>query len=142
MRSSWAWVPGALRPPPTPTPLAQSRSCIPGGRAHRLGQPGTFLSSHGRAEGGSAAARSRCVGRRSQGAGRRAEGLAVSEELTSGACRRMAHGPGARGGPRDWPRTGPDALPARPCAHAPQCHAARLEGAVAGRAVGAAPALW
>uniref|UniRef100_A0A8C8ZQ55 Peptidase M10 metallopeptidase domain-containing protein n=1 Tax=Prolemur simus TaxID=1328070 RepID=A0A8C8ZQ55_PROSS len=55
--------------------------------------------------------------------------------------RRVAHGPGARGGPRDRPRAGPDALAARPGAHAPQCHAARLEGAVAGRAVGAAPAL-
>uniref|UniRef100_A0A2K6G9C8 Matrix metallopeptidase 23B n=1 Tax=Propithecus coquereli TaxID=379532 RepID=A0A2K6G9C8_PROCO len=57
------------------------------------------------------------------------------------ARRRVAHGPGARGGPRDRPRAGPDALAARPGAHAPQRHAARLEGAVAGRAVGAAPAL-
>uniref|UniRef100_A0A481C625 Matrix metalloproteinase-23 n=1 Tax=Sus scrofa TaxID=9823 RepID=A0A481C625_PIG len=57
------------------------------------------------------------------------------------APRRVAHRPGARGGPRDRPRAGPDALPARPGAHAPQRHTARLEGAVAGRAVGAAPAL-
>ncbi|XP_071073936.1 matrix metalloproteinase-23 isoform X1 [Dasypus novemcinctus] len=55
--------------------------------------------------------------------------------------RRVAHRPGARGGPRDRPRAGPDALAARPRAHAPQRHAARLDGAVAGRAVGAAPAL-
>ncbi|KAI2514556.1 matrix metallopeptidase 23B [Homo sapiens] len=55
--------------------------------------------------------------------------------------RRVAHGPGARGGPRDRPRAGPDALTTRPGAHAPERHAARLEGVVPGRAVGAAPAL-
>ncbi|KAI2514560.1 matrix metallopeptidase 23B, partial [Homo sapiens] len=57
------------------------------------------------------------------------------------SSRRVAHGPGARGGPRDRPRAGPDALTTRPGAHAPERHAARLEGVVPGRAVGAAPAL-
>uniref|UniRef100_A0A8C9AYH6 Peptidase M10 metallopeptidase domain-containing protein n=1 Tax=Phocoena sinus TaxID=42100 RepID=A0A8C9AYH6_PHOSS len=68
-------------------------------------------------------------------------GWAGSRTLTGGTRRRVAHRPGARGGPRDRPRAGPDALAARPGAHAPQRHAAWLEGAVAGRAVGVAPAL-
>ena len=79
-------------PPPTPAPCCWrgSWSYIPGGRAHCLCWPGTFLSSHGCAEGGSVATlqmwpwQVRLVGK----AGRAGPGF---EGLTHGTCRRLAH---------------------------------------------------
>ena len=103
--------------------------------------PRTFLSFRGCGRGrlrGCAPADTPGLGELAHGRRGWARG---SQALTPGARRRVAHGPGARGGPRDRPRAGPDALTTRPGAHAPERHAARLEGVVPGRAVGAAPAL-
>lgn len=136
---------GALStpPPPAPTPCCWSRSWsyIPGDRAHCLCWPGTFLSSRGCAEGGSVAALQQMWPRQARLAGRVGRAGPGFEGLTCGTRRSLAHRPGARGGPRDWPCAGPDALAAWPGAHAPQRHSAWLEDAVAGRALGAAPTL-
>ncbi|XP_064350262.1 matrix metalloproteinase-23 isoform X1 [Camelus dromedarius] len=135
-----AWRPGFLEPEAPPPPHRRSWSCIPGGQL-TASLAWNILIFPWLRRGRLPALPQMCGPRgvRPAGGGRRAG--PGSEALTGRACRRVAHRPGARGGPRDRPRAGPDALSARPGAHAPQRHAARLEGSVTGRAVGAAPAL-
>ncbi|XP_038602856.1 matrix metalloproteinase-23 isoform X2 [Tachyglossus aculeatus] len=76
---------------------------------------------------------------------RRPESGTCSPRVVSGldrrGSRRVAHGPGPRGGPRDRPRSGPHAFPERQRADAHQRHADGQEDHFAGRDVGHPSAL-